>query len=61
MRLALEGQTLEKSRDMLKSPLVPEFLDLEQTPAYSESDLESAIVANLQNCSAKKRMTILSN
>jgi predicted nuclease of restriction endonuclease-like (RecB) superfamily len=48
MRLALEGQTIEKPRDMLKSPLVLEFLDLEQNPAYSEPDLESAIIANLQ-------------
>jgi predicted nuclease of restriction endonuclease-like (RecB) superfamily len=48
MRLALDGQTLEKPRDMLKNPFVLEFLDLEQNPAYSESDLESAIIANLQ-------------
>ncbi|MCL1912329.1 MAG: PDDEXK nuclease domain-containing protein [Eubacteriaceae bacterium] len=48
MRLALEGQTMEKPRDMLRSPLVLEFLDLEQNPMYSESDLESAIIANLQ-------------
>jgi predicted nuclease of restriction endonuclease-like (RecB) superfamily len=48
MRLAIEGQTVEKPRDMLKSPIVLEFLDLEQNPAYSESDLESAIIANLQ-------------
>lgn len=48
MRLALEGQAMEKPRDMLKSPLVLEFLNLEQHPTYSESDLESAIIANLQ-------------
>lgn len=48
MFLALEGQTIEEPRDMLKNPLVLEFLDLEQHPAYSESDLESAIIANLQ-------------
>jgi predicted nuclease of restriction endonuclease-like (RecB) superfamily len=48
MRLAIEGQTMEKPRDMLKSPLVLEFLDLEQNSAYSESDLELAIIANLQ-------------
>lgn len=48
MRLALEGQTMEKPRDMLKNPLVLEFLDLEQNSAYSESNLESAIIANLQ-------------
>jgi predicted nuclease of restriction endonuclease-like (RecB) superfamily len=48
MRLALAGQTIEKPRYMLKNPLVLEFLDLEQNPVYSESDLESAIIANLQ-------------
>jgi predicted nuclease of restriction endonuclease-like (RecB) superfamily len=48
MRLAIEGQTLEKPRDMLKNPLVLEFLNLDQNPAYSELDLESAIIANLQ-------------
>jgi predicted nuclease of restriction endonuclease-like (RecB) superfamily len=48
MRLALEGQMIEKPRDMLKNPLVLEFLNLEQDPLYSESDLESAIIANLQ-------------
>ena len=48
MRLALEGQTMEKTCDMLKNPPVLEFLDLEQSPAYSESELESAIIANLQ-------------
>jgi len=48
LRLSREGQTVEKSQDMVKSPLVLEFLGLEQKPAYSESDLESAIIANLQ-------------
>jgi len=48
MRLSKEGQTLEKPQDMLKSPVVLEFLDLEQKEVYSESDLESAIIANLQ-------------
>lgn len=48
IRLASEGQTMEKPRDLLKNPLVLEFLDLEQNPVYSESDLESAIIANLQ-------------
>lgn len=48
MRLAKEGQTMNKPRDMLKNPLVLEFYGLEQMPSYSESDLESAIIANLQ-------------
>jgi len=48
MRLANEGQTVEKPTDVLKNPLVLEFLNLEQHQAYSESDIESAIIANLQ-------------
>ncbi|MDR1488994.1 MAG: PDDEXK nuclease domain-containing protein [Desulfovibrio sp.] len=48
MRLAREGQTMEKPHDMLKNPLVLEFYGLEQMPSYSESDLESAINDNLQ-------------
>lgn len=48
MRLSKEGQTIEKPQDMLKSPVVLEFLNLEQKESYSESDLESAIIANLQ-------------
>jgi predicted nuclease of restriction endonuclease-like (RecB) superfamily len=48
MRLAQEGQTIEKPRDMLKNPLVLEFLGMEENSAYSESDLESAIISRLQ-------------
>lgn len=48
MRLAIEGQTIDRPRDILKDPLVLEFLDLEQSLTYTESDLESAIIANLQ-------------
>jgi predicted nuclease of restriction endonuclease-like (RecB) superfamily len=48
MRLAKEGHTIEKPRDMLKGPLVLEFLDMAENSAYSETDLESAIIAKLQ-------------
>ncbi len=48
MRLAQDGQIMEKPRDILKNPLILEFCGLEQLPSYSESDLESAIIANLQ-------------
>lgn len=47
MRLAKEGQRMEKPRDMLKNPLVLEFLDMAQDPAYSETDLENAIISKL--------------
>jgi len=49
MRLATEGQTVEKPRDMLKNPLVLEFLDMAENASYSETELESAIISKLQN------------
>ena len=49
MRLATEGQTLEKTSDVLKDPLVLEFVGLKPESAYSESDLESAIISKLQD------------
>ena len=48
MRLAKEGQTIEKPRDILKNPLVLEFLGMGEQAQYSESDLESAIIDKLQ-------------
>jgi predicted nuclease of restriction endonuclease-like (RecB) superfamily len=48
MRLVNEGQTVEKPSDILKNPLVLEFLDLPENPGYSETDLETAIISKLQ-------------
>ncbi len=47
-RLAREGQAVEKASDLIKDPVVLEFLGLEEKSAYSESDLESAIIDRLQ-------------
>jgi hypothetical protein len=47
MRLSKEGQQMETPRDMLKNPLVLEFLDLSEDMAYSETDLETAIISKL--------------
>ena len=47
-RLAREGQVVEKASDVIKDPVVLEFLDLEEKPAYSESDLETAIIDRFQ-------------
>ena len=47
-RLTREGQVVEKASDLIKDPVVLEFLGLEETPAYSESDLETAIIDRLQ-------------
>jgi len=47
MRLSKEGQQMENPRDILKNPLVLEFLDLSEDTAYSETDLETAIISKL--------------
>ena len=47
-RLAAKGQVVEKASDLIKDPLVLEFLDLEEKPVYSESELETAIIDRLQ-------------
>lgn len=49
MRLANEGQTMEKPSDVIKNPLALEFLGLKPESAYSESKLESAIIDKLQD------------
>ena len=48
MRLAREGQTVEKPSDIIKDPLTLEFLGLKQETAYSESKLENAIINKMQ-------------
>ena len=48
MRLATEGQTIEKPSDIIKSPLTLEFLGLKPDVSYSESKLENAIISKMQ-------------
>jgi predicted nuclease of restriction endonuclease-like (RecB) superfamily len=48
IKLAEEGQTIETPHDMLKNPLVLEFLGMSERSEYSESDLETAIIGKLQ-------------
>jgi predicted nuclease of restriction endonuclease-like (RecB) superfamily len=47
-RLAREGQLITKPEDLLKEPLVLEFIGLDERTRYSESDLESAIITHLE-------------
>lgn len=49
MRLAKEGQTITKPSDIIKNPLVLEFVGLKADAAYSETDLEGAIISKLQD------------
>ena len=48
MRLAKEGQTIEKPSDIIKDPLTLEFLGLKPDSAYTESKLENAIISKMQ-------------
>lgn len=47
-RLATEGQVVEKAADLIKNPLILEFLGLDERPHYSEDELESAIIDHLE-------------
>ena len=49
MRLAKEGQTIEKPSDIIKNPISLEFLGLKPDATYSETKLENAIIGKLQN------------
>lgn len=48
MRLAVHGQEVSQPLDVLKDPLVLEFLDLPPSPRLVESKLEHALIGNLQ-------------
>jgi predicted nuclease of restriction endonuclease-like (RecB) superfamily len=43
-QLAREGQVVARPEDLLKDPLVLEFLGLDERERYSESDLEAAVI-----------------
>jgi predicted nuclease of restriction endonuclease-like (RecB) superfamily len=46
--LANEGQALRVPRDIFKAPYVLEFTGLEERSEYSETELEQALIDNLQ-------------
>ena len=48
MRLAREGQTIEKPYDIIKDPLVLDFMGLKPDESYTETAIESAIIDKLQ-------------
>lgn len=49
MRLAVEGQTIEKPLDVIKNPLTLEFLGLKPDESYSETKLEGAIISRMKD------------
>lgn len=48
MRLATDGQTIEKPSDLIKDPLTLEFLGLTPDIIYTENKLENAIIGKMQ-------------
>jgi predicted nuclease of restriction endonuclease-like (RecB) superfamily len=46
--LALKGQIIEKTEDIVKDPYILEFLGLEEQNSYSENRLETEIINNLE-------------
>jgi predicted nuclease of restriction endonuclease-like (RecB) superfamily/predicted GNAT family N-acyltransferase len=46
--LAKEGHSVENPRDIFKTPYVFEFTGLEEQGHYSETDLEKALIDNMQ-------------
>ncbi len=48
MRLATKGQKIATPLDIFKDPVVIEFLGLPESPRLVESDLEAALIDNLQ-------------
>ena len=47
MRLAQQGQIIEKPEDIVKDPYVFEFVGLPELPVYKEGNLETALINNL--------------
>jgi len=47
-KLAEKGQIVSQPKGLLKEPLILEFLGLDEQSRYSESDLESAIISQIE-------------
>ena len=48
VRMAKEGEIIEKPADIIKNPVTLEFLGLKPDAAYSETKLENAIIDKMQ-------------
>ncbi|MDG2430835.1 PDDEXK nuclease domain-containing protein [Flavobacterium sp.] len=49
LKLAQQGQIIEKPKDIIKDPYILEFLGLPELHQYSESDLEGEIINKLES------------
>jgi predicted nuclease of restriction endonuclease-like (RecB) superfamily len=47
-QLSKKGQIIQQPKDIIKNPYILEFLGLEEKPFYSETDLETAIINQLE-------------
>ena len=48
LQIVKNGQVVENFNDILKEPLILEFLGLEEKECYSETDLETAIINHIE-------------
>lgn len=48
LELSRKGQIIEKPHDIIKSPVVLEFLGFEEKAKYSETELETAIINQIE-------------
>lgn len=48
MRLACEGQIMQKPDDIIKNPVVLEFCGLKPDESYTETKLETALISKIQ-------------
>ena len=48
-KLSKEGQIITNPRDLMKDPLILDFLDLKSDVSYTETDLETAIINQIEN------------
>lgn len=49
LQLAKKGQTINKPNDLFKEPFILEFLGLDEKANYSETDLETAIINEIEH------------
>jgi predicted nuclease of restriction endonuclease-like (RecB) superfamily len=47
-KLSQEGQIINGAKDLMKEPLILEFLGVAEQPSFSESDLETAIIDKIE-------------
>lgn len=49
LELSSKGQIIEKAEDIIKDPYIFEFLGLKEDKSYSENDIETRLIDNLEH------------